>query len=65
MAYMSSNDLYNIVREYDQTVGEIDIAYGNGFSRDGRAYFAYLCKNHPEVKEWAITKYPDCAEYAQ
>jgi hypothetical protein len=55
--------LYSITDEYDKTVSPLDIAYGNGFEKKGKAYFKYLGEIRPDFKEWALTHYPDCAEY--
>ena len=49
---------YAIAREYDTTVQSLDIGYGNGFQKQGKAYFSYLIKNRPEFKSWVEINYP-------
>lgn len=61
--YLTANSLYNIVREYDQTVNKLDLAYGNGFHKKGKAYFSYLCDTFPNLKAWVLCNYPEASHY--
>lgn len=60
---MTANELYNIVREYDQTVSKIDLAYGNGFDKKGKEYFSYLIATFPQFADWVKEKYPEAIGY--
>lgn len=56
--YISTNDLYEIVSYY-MIVMKKDVAYGNGFDKNGKKYIVDLCRYFPEFAEWFAKNYPN------
>lgn len=59
---MGRKELYQIAREYDQTVQPLAIAYGNGFDQKGKEYFEYICNNRPHFLKWVKENYPQALQ---
>lgn len=55
---MSCDELYNIAYEYHTTIKDLEIGFGNGFSKQGKRYFDYLLKIRPDFKQWVLETHP-------
>lgn len=55
---MKTEQLYNIVREFSETVRPIT-GYGNGFDRNGWRHFLYVLRNVEGFKEWLDETHPE------